>query len=295
MAEETSGSTVPRRHLGRLLKQAREDAGLKRPAAAKHIERADTTLWRVETGRTSIRAIDVKALCELYSISSEMSEIMVKLAGETKAEGWWQAYGAAVPEWFDLFVGLEEAARELKWLETELVPGILQTEDYARTLILEHNPDEEPAEIERRVQLRLERQKILTRPIDPPEIKIALREPVLQCPVGGPQVMAEQLDRLAEASELPNVELRVTPLSAGFTPGMLSGPFIVLRFPRNGGGEESEPPTVYTDLFTGALYLDKPHEVEKYDQVFAKVWDASLKEGASRDLVRRSAEEMRHG
>jgi hypothetical protein len=120
--------------------------------------------------------------------------------------------------------------------EAELVPGLFQTEAYARTLITADHPEESEAEIERRVQLRLARQAILRRPIDPPAFKVAIRESVLRCPVGGNEIMAPQLDRLAEASERPNVSLRILPFAAGFHLGMLSGAFFILRFPLNGGG-----------------------------------------------------------
>jgi hypothetical protein len=105
--------------------------------------------------------------------------------------------------------------------------------------------------------------------------------------------MAGQLHRLVEASELPNVALRVVPFAAGLHPGMMSGPFEVLRFPMNGGGLDSEPPTVYADIYTGAIYLDKPREVARYDRAFEGIWETALGEGASRDLIRQAAEELR--
>jgi transcriptional regulator with XRE-family HTH domain len=295
MPEEPGGSTVPRRQLGRYLEELRQNAGLNRKEAAKALERSAPTLWRIETGRTPIRGVEVDAMCRLYGASPKMTEVLVGLAGETKAKGWWQAYGDAVPAWFDLFVGLEAVATRLSWYEAELVPGLFQTEDYARTLISGDHPEEDDAEIERRVQLRMARQSILRRLIDPPVIRVALRETVLRCPVGGHDVMSVQLDRLAEASELPNVTVRVVPFSAGFHLGMLSGAFIILRFPLNGGGTESEPDTVYSDFFTGALYLDKPPEIERYNRAFGEMWEAALGEEASRDLILRSAEETRNG
>ena len=105
--------------------------------------------------------------------------------------------------------------------------------------------------------------------------------------------MSDQLGRLAEVSELANVSLRVVPFSAGLHPGLMSGPFVILRFPLNGDGRESEPATVYMDLFTGALYLDKGGEVERYAQAFGGIWDACLDEAASRDLIHHAAEELK--
>jgi hypothetical protein len=172
------------------------------------------------------------------------------------------------------------------------VPGLFQTPEYARALTRVHVPEESDAEVDRRVELRLARQAILRRPIDPPLLRVALRETVLRSPVGGAEVMAGQLRRLAETSELPNVSLRVVPFTAGLHPGMVAGPFEILRFPVNGGGLESEPPTVYSDIYTGAIYLDKPREVESYDRAFEEIWETALDEGTSRDLIRQAAEEM---
>lgn len=292
MADSQAGSTVPRRQLGRSLRELREKAGLSVKAVAKAIERSTPTLWRIEAGQTSVRVIDVKAMCELYGATHEMTTALVGLAGATKAKGWWQAYGDVVPEWFDLYVGLEAAANRIAWYESELVPGLFQTADYARALTRVHLPHAGAAEIERRVELRLARQAILRRPIDPPALQVALRESVLRTPAGGAAVMRDQLDRLASLTRLPNVTIRVVPFRAGVHPGMISGPFEVLRFPVNGGGLESEPPTVYADSYTGALYLDKSHEVDRYDQAFGEIWNAALGDEASKGLIAQAAEEL---
>lgn len=290
MAEPQAGSTVPRRQLGRYLRDLRGKAGLTARAAARELERSEPTLWRIETGQVSVRSIEVDLMCRLYGASPELTKALVSLAKETKAKGWWQAYGDVVPEWLDLYIGLEAAATRISWYMSDLVPGLFQTADYARELTRLHVPDETEAEIDRRVELRLARQAILTRPIDPPLITVTLRESILRCPVGGPAVMAGQLARLVEIAELPNVSLRVVPFTAGLHSGMLSGSFEVLRFPLNGNGEDSEPPTVFSDLFTGAIYLDKPDEVERYDRAFTGIWDASLDENQSGELLRSAAE-----
>jgi hypothetical protein len=247
-------------------------------------------MWRIEAGKTSVRAIEVKAMCELYGADEKMTGALTALARETKAKGWWQAYGDVLPEWFDLYVGLEAAANRFSWYESELVPGLFQTEDYARALIGADNPGVDDSEIDRRVQLRMERQAILGRPIDPPTLRVALREAVLACPVGGTGVMAAQLRKLTQVAALRNVTLRVVPFRVGLNPGMMSGPFEILRFPMNGTGLDSEPPTVYTDLYTGAIYLDRPSEVARYDQAFEGIWDISLSEAESRDRIQQAAE-----
>lgn len=295
MADTLTGSTVPRRQLGRYLRDRRNAAGLTIKDAARGLEWSETKIWRIESGQTSLRSFDVEVMCRVYRVEPDMTQALMGLAKETKARGWWQAYGDAVPEWFDLYVGLEAAASKLFLYEQELVPGLFQTADYARTLIGADHPDESDAEIDQRIQLRIARQALVGRPIDPPQLQVALNEAVLRRPVGGAQVMAAQIRRLAEASKLPNVSLRVVPFAAGFHPGILSGSFNILRFPLNGGGGESEPPTVYTDLYTGSLYLDKPNEIDRYSQAFAGIWQDALDEPASRELIQQAAEELTNG
>jgi transcriptional regulator with XRE-family HTH domain len=293
MAGTEAGSTVPRRQLGRYLSELRTRAGLTVRDAARELERSTQTIWRVENGLVSSRAIEVEGMCRLYGATKDMTRALCALAKETKAKGWWQSYGDVVPEWFDLYVGLEGAASRLFFYGQERIPGLFQTDDYARTLIRADHPDEDAAEIERRVELRMARQKLIRRPIDPPALQVALNESVLRWPIGGAEVMATQLRQLAGASELPNVAVRVVPFSAGLHPGILSGSFIILRFPLNGNGAESEPPTVYSDIYTGAIYLDRPHEVERYAQASGDIWKAALDETESRNLLLAMAEELR--
>ncbi len=295
MTDTLTGSTVPRRQLGRYLRDMRNQAGLTVKDAARGLEWSETKIWRIETGQTSLRSFDVEVMCRVYGAAPDLTEALMGLAKETKARGWWQAYGDAVPEWFDLYVGLEAAASRLFLYGQELVPGLFQTEDYARTLITADHPEETDEETGRRVSLRLARQALVRRPIDPPTLQVALNESVLRRPIGGPHIMTAQLDRLAAASELPNVSLRVVPFSAGFHPGIMSGSFNILRFPLNGSGIESEPPTVYADLYTGALYLDKPNEIERYTEAFTDIWQHALDEPASRKLIRQAAEELSDG
>ena len=294
VADTLTGSTVPRRQLGRYLRDARNKAGLTIKDAARGLEWSETKIWRIESGQTSLRSFDVEVMCRVYEVAADMTEALMGLARETKSRGWWQAYGDAVPEWFDLFVGLEAAASRLFLHEQELVPGLFQTPAYARTLIEAEHPDESGEEISRRVSLRTARQALVRRTIDPPAFQVALNESVLRRPVGGAAVMAEQLERLAEVSELPNVSLRVIPFAVGYQPGIVTGSFNILRFPMNGGGQESEPPTVYADLYTGALYLDKPNEIDRYSEAFAAIWQHALDEAASRKIIHQAAEELTH-
>ncbi len=290
---ETTGSTVPRRQLGRYLRDLRNRQRITVKAAAEQMEWSETKIWRVETGQTSLRSHDVALMCSLYAAPPDMTEALMGLAKETKARGWWHSYGDVIPENFDLYLGLEEAAHQLAWYEAELVPGLLQTEGYARTIISADKPDVPEEEISRRVQLRIERQALIRRPTAPLALRVVLNESILRRPVGGREVMAAQLDALADAVGLPNVKLRVVPFTAGLHQGVMSGPFVLLRFPANGDGRDSEPPTVYVDGFTGDLYLDKQAEVEQYSDAFETIWAAASSEDRSAQVIRQTAEDFR--
>jgi transcriptional regulator with XRE-family HTH domain len=291
MPDETTGSTVPRRQLGRYLRDLRNSQRLTVRTAAEKLEWSEAKIWRIETGQTSLRSLDVEAMCRIYGATPELTEALMGLAKETKARGWWHAYGDVIPEGFDVYIGLEEATSSFSWYESELIPGLLQTEAYARTLIKADNPGVDQEEIDRRVRLRMARQTLLTRVTARPQLQVVLNEAAIRRPVGGTEVMAEQLTRLMEASELPNVTLKVMPFSVGLHHGIMSGPFVILRFPLNGDGKETEPPTVYVDGFTGALYLDKPSEIERYAQAFTDIWETALDEGPSRALIQQAMRE----
>ena len=293
MAEQTTGSTVPRRQLGRYLRDLRNRSRLTVRVAAEKLEWSEAKIWRIETGQTSLRSLDVEAMGKVYGAPPELTEALMGLAKETKARGWWHAYGDVIPEGFDLYIGLEEAVSALSWYESELVPGLLQTEDYARTVIKADKPGVDNDEIERRVHVRMARQALLTRTTAPPTADVILNEAILRRPVGGPQIMARQLERLAGSSNLPNVSIRVLPFSAGLHHGLMTGPFVILRFPLNGDGREAEPTTVYVDGYTGDLYLDKPSEIDRYKEAYASISGSSLDEPSSIKLILQAARELR--
>ncbi|MFI7250348.1 helix-turn-helix domain-containing protein [Micromonospora chalcea] len=294
MAEDI-GSTVPRRQLGRLLRQFRNEAGVTLDAAAEALEYSRQKIWRIECGLGSVRVLDVKAMCELYGVPAEMTEAMRGLAAETKSKGWWHAYGDAVPSWFELYVGLESAAAHLRRYDESLIPGLLQTREYALGLF---HPGSRLSmeERERAVEVRMQRQALLTRRLPtPPRLEAVLSEAVLRRPVGGASVMVEQLSRLLGTAELPNVSVRVVPLAAGPHPGAVAGSFVILDFPATKGGRAApEPSVVYSESLTGALYLDKPDELAAYENTWKGVDALALGEAESRDMIKRIIGEMRH-
>lgn len=290
-AETTAGPTVPRRQLGRHLRALRNQAKLTTKLAAQALEWSEPKLWRIETGQTALRSLDVEAMCRVYGASAEVTQGLMVLARETKAVGWWHTRDDVIPDWLDLYLGLEEAASRLQWYDSELVPGLLQTAAYARTVITAGQPDLGGEEVTRRVQARLARQALLIRVTAPLSAEVLLGEAVLRLLVGGPQVMAEQLNQLADAALLRNVSIRLVPLRSGLHRGVLSGPFVILRFPVNGDGQESEPPVVYVPGFTGALYLEQPTEIRRYQEVYAGIAAAALDEPASCALIQQAARE----
>ncbi|NYF59337.1 helix-turn-helix domain-containing protein [Micromonospora purpureochromogenes] len=292
---EDVGSTVPRRQLGRLLRQFRTEAGVTLDAAAEALEYSRQKIWRIESGLGPVRVLDVKAMCELYHVSPEMTEAMRGLAAETKSKGWWHAYGDAVPSWFELYVGLESAAAHLRRYDESLIPGLLQTRQYALGLF-QPGSRLSVEERERAVDVRMQRQALLTRRLPkPPRLEAVLAEAVLRRPVGGSSVMSGQLSHLIKASELPNVSIRVVPLAAGPHPGAVAGSFVILDFPATKGGRAApEPSVVYSESLTGALYLDKPEELAAYESTWKGVDALALGEAESMDMIKRIIGETRH-
>lgn len=293
MPDGPTGSTVPRRQLGRHLRDLRNRARLTVRAAAHALEWSEAKLWRIETGQTSLRGLDVEAMCRLYGAPPHLTEGLVALAKETKARGWWHSYNDVIRESLDLYLGLEDAAAQLCWYTSELVPGLLQTDDYARVLIRAGLPEVSDEEIERRVRMRLARQALLTRPTAAPLVKVAFNEAVLRRAVGGVKVMADQLQRLIEVVDYPNVSIRVVPFEMGLHHGLVSGPFVMMHFPITGDGREMEPPTVYVDGFTGALYLDKPAEIDRYEVAFDTIWTSAFNEARTVSFLHEAAREFK--
>ena len=288
-AESTAGPTVPRRQLGRHLRALRNQAKLTTKLAAQALEWSEPKLWRIETGQTALRSLDVEAMCRVYGASTEVTQGLMVLARETRTAGWWHPHDDVIPDWLDLYLGLEEAASRLGRYDPELVPGLLQTAAYARAVIRAERPGLGDETLTRRVQARLARQALLVRVTAPLTAELLLGEAVLRRPVGDEQVMAEQLDQLADAAMLPNVTIRVVPLRARLHRGVLSGRFVMLRFPVNGDGQDTEPPVVYVPGFTGALYLERPGEIRRYQEVYEDIAAAALDEHASRTLIRQAA------
>ncbi|MEU2032417.1 helix-turn-helix domain-containing protein [Nocardia amamiensis] len=289
---ESGGSTLPRRQLGRHLRNGREAAGLTLADVGERMQWSVSTVQRMETGKTErIRTVDIEALCKIYDFTTEYTKALVGLAKQSSVKSWWYEFGDLIPENFDVFVDLEATASALTWYEPELVPGIFQTPAYASTLIRAVYPDDTPLEHERRVRLRLKRQALITRKTKPVTVKAILRESVLRGKVGDDRVMAAQLRHLVELMGLPNVTIQVLPFSAGFPMGVAVGPFVIMESGGDGKRQPKEPTVVYVESFTGDLYLEKPGAVGRYVDAYQQFQGAALDTDQSKNLLRQIARE----
>ncbi|TDC41433.1 helix-turn-helix transcriptional regulator [Micromonospora sp. KC213] len=290
---DDSGSTVPRRQLGRYLRELRENAYVTVTAAAKELEWSAPRIWRYETGQVSMHPNDVEAMCRVYGASRETIETMRALARETKAHGWWHSYGEAIKDWFKLYVGLEAAASRIRKYEADLVPGLLQTVEYIRELIAIDQPGLSEQERQAKVDVRLRRQRLLVRAVPrAPQLDVIVSEAALRRPLSDRSAMARQLAALITASQRHNVSLRVLPLDAGLPRWASVGTFTMLDFPTD--VREQEPTTVYMDGPCGAVYLDKPHEIRIYEEAWRSLGELALGADESRELITDIAKEMAH-
>jgi hypothetical protein len=290
------GSTVPRRQLGRYLRQQRERANVTVKAASGHLECSTQKVWRIEKGTVPVRGTDVRELCRLYGTPPDLAEVLVSLARQTKEKGWWAAHGDAVPEWFDLFLGLESAASRIRTYEPCLVPGLLQAHAYMACVIAADRPHLTEEEVRRRIEIRRQRQGLLSRHFPlPPRFDAIVSEAVLLSRPETPGALQQQLWHLVKANEIPHVSVRVLPLSGWPHRASVSGAFTILDFPSSAGGTGAEPPTVYSESLTGSLYLDRPKELDVYEQAWSALVNRALTEGDSDHMITRILEQQGGG
>ncbi|MEV4350582.1 helix-turn-helix transcriptional regulator [Actinoplanes sp. NPDC049596] len=279
-----TGSTVPRRQVGRLLKQLREQAGVSLMGAAEELEFSRARMYRIEKGEVAVRKHDVIAMCSVYRATSRMTEVLIGLAHESKAKGWWHAYGDVVPAWFELYVGMEQAAARLRSFAPSVIPGLLQTAEYADWIFRKWIGDDEPA-VQNAVAMRLERQSLLTRTHPgAPQLEVFIDEGVLRRTIPDTLGMQRQLAHLVNVSTRSNVGVRVIPFAAGPHKAASSGQFTILEFPAVGTASP-EPTTIYCENLTGALYLDKLAEVETYESIWGELEAVALSQADSDDLI----------
>ncbi|QEV17534.1 helix-turn-helix domain-containing protein [Streptomyces alboniger] len=286
MSEPRSAPTVGQVVLGRRLQDLRESAGLKREEAAKILRVAPATVRRMETAEVALKIPYLQLLLKAYGVADDEADAFVTLAEEANKPGWWQRFHDILPGWFSMYVSLEGAASLIRSYEPHFVPGLLQTEEYARGVMRSGAIGQtRPADIERYVALRMERQALLTRE-DAPRLWVVMDETALRRPVGGPEVMREQLDRLLEATEMPHVTLQVAPFAAGPHPGTY-GPFVLFRF-----AMAELPDMVYSEYLTGAVYLDARKEVATHLEVMDRMAAQAATAQRTKDILRDVRKEL---
>ena len=259
------GPTALRILLGAQLRRLREARRITLDEAGNVIRASGSKVSRLETGRVGFKDRDIADLLTFYGVTDELQRNSLReLARSASARGWWHDYSDVLPPWFEAYVGLEEAATSIRAYEIQFVPGLLQTEDYARAVTLLGHQGAPTDEIDRRVRLRMARQALLAEP-RPVHLWAVLDEAVLCRPAGRPGVMRRQLQHLIEAADRPNVTIQVVPFKAG-AHAAAGGPFSVLRF-----AERDLPDVVYLEQLTSALYLDKRETVDHYMAVMERL------------------------
>ncbi|MEV5834250.1 helix-turn-helix transcriptional regulator [Nocardia sp. NPDC052112] len=289
-------STLPRRQLGRFLRDRREATGFTIAEAAKLVDLSRAVLQRIETGQIQkVQRQDVQALCEVYDVAVEETAMAIDLATRARAKNWHHIYGGLYDSAFTMYVGLEAAACRLSTYHEQHLPGLLQTADYARAIIRAF-PQFTSSDVDRRIELRLKRQAVVTRKTKPVQMDVLLHVSALYRVIGSLRIMAAQLRHLAEMSKRPNIRLRIQPYSAGLTWGLPFGPFIIVDFDRTSKGEPVEPSIVFIEGGAAQdVYLEKPNDIRLYSELHAAIWDASLGEVESRNLLRQIAKEHERG
>jgi transcriptional regulator with XRE-family HTH domain len=279
------GPTVRRRQLMTELRRLREGARLTQDEVASTLDWHPTKVMRIETGRTAPHPNDVRAMVGLYGVTdADVVAGVTKLAQDARQRGWWYSYRDVLLHRYEFYIGLESEAASIQVFELAMIPGLLQTEDYARALI-RGLLFCDGAEVERRVEVRMTRQELLARP-DRPQLWAILDEAAVRRVVGGRAIMRAQLLHLARSWEDGQATIQVIPYGAGPHPG-LGGPFVVLGF-----AEPAEPQVVCMETVGGNLYVDKPEEVSLYTTAFDRLRAVALSPAQTRDMLHSLAGEL---
>jgi transcriptional regulator with XRE-family HTH domain len=274
------GPTALRIALGMQLRRLRDANHVTSTQAAEAIRATSSKISRLERGRTTAKQRDVADLLSLYGVTDKAErEQMLELVRQASAPGWWQQYSDVLPRWFESYVGLEWAASIIRNYEVQFVQGLLQTEDYARAVIMISNAHAPAEEIDRRVSLRIKRQELLTQP-GAPEFWAVLDEAALRRSPGSPTMMRAQLEHLLQMTELPNVTLQVVPFDTG-PHAAAGGPFSILRFP-----EPDLPDVVFLEQLNSAVYLEQPDEVINYVTIMDQLCVQAATDTASKNMIR---------
>jgi transcriptional regulator with XRE-family HTH domain len=280
---------VRRTLLGAQLRRLRDAKGVSREDAGWAIRASESKISRMELGRVGFKERDIADLLTLYGVAdTDERAALLTLAHEANKPGWWQPYVDLIPNWLQNYLDLEAAAAVIRTYEVQFVPGLLQTDAYARAVILLGYGGAGAEEIDRRVGLRMARKQLLTRPA-PPQLWVVMDEAVLRRPIGGPEVMRAQIEALEEARRLPNVRLQVIPFRAGGH-AAAGGAFSILRFP-----DPDLPDVVYIEHLTSALYLDRREDVDRYAEAVGRLFIEAEPLTRTQEILRAAAHEISAG
>jgi transcriptional regulator with XRE-family HTH domain len=278
-APSAGGPTALRIMLGSQLRRLREAKRITLEDAGYVIRASGSKMSRLETGRVGFKPRDISDLLTLYGVTDDQERATLQeLARQASARGWWHDFADVMPAWFEPYVGLEEAASSIRCYESQLIPALLQTADYAQAIARLGHPAGSADEIKRRVSLQLTRQAVLSRPTLA-SLWLVLDEAALRRPVGSPEVMRGQLRHLIEMGARPNISLQVIPLTRGGH-AAAGGAFTILRF-----SEPDLPDVVYLEQLTSALYLDKRETVDHYLEVMERLCVEALPADASTETI----------
>ncbi|GGX40370.1 helix-turn-helix domain-containing protein [Streptomyces chryseus] len=269
--------TVRRRRLGQELRRLRELKGMTAEEVAERLLVSQSKISRLENGRRSISQRDVRDLCGVYDVEDHrIVDSLMQMAKDSRQQGWWHAFGD-IP--YSVYIGLETDAASLRVYESLIVPGLLQTRDYAQAVIEGMWPEATPGEIDKRIQIRLKRQDRLVDPVNPLRFWAVIDEALLRRVVGSKEIMTEQLAHLTHLSEQPHVTLQVLPYHVGAHPGMY-GKFAILEFQ-----EAVDASVVYLEGVTSDLYLEKTNDVQSYSVMYEHLRAKALSAEQSREFI----------
>ena len=272
--------------LGTQLRRLREAAGITREAAGHAIRASHAKISRLELGRVGFKERDIVDLLALYGVTDEAERATImELMRQANTRGWWQQHSDLLPSWFEMYLRLEQVSKVIRTYQVQFVPGLIQNEEYAREVIRHGHRSRSDNEIDRRVQLRMDRQKMLHEP-DAPRLWAVIDEAALTRPFGPARVMRSQIEHLLEVSEAPNVDVQVLPFRSG-AHAAAGGSFTILRF-----AEPDLPDIVYLEQLTSAVYLDKPADVELYRRAMDRIATAAATPDNSRALLTRLAQKL---
>ncbi len=270
MTEQTSSATARRMMLGARLRRLREERGISRADAGYTIRASESKMSRLELGKVSFKERDVADLLVFYGVTDPADrEAVLTLVREANRPGWWRSYEDVLPDWFQDYIGLEQAALRIRTYETHFVPGLMQTDDYSRAVICSALPTPTREDVDRAVALRSTRKQLLSRD-NAPQIWAVVEEAALRRPVGAEHVRRAQLEHLVKLGEQPHITIQVLPITR-HVHAAAGGAFTMLRF-----GESELPDIVYVEYLLSALYLDRRDHVSRYAEVMDRLCVESL-------------------